>query len=95
MGNEHKERNGGKFTACALCRNPDCLSVDVHDIRLPNPEPPRVILAADAQDEILEMSANGAISVHYIPVDRYDRWDERGFEVVRICNECGYEWGQT
>ncbi|MDZ4233733.1 MAG: hypothetical protein U1C73_08210 [Dietzia sp.] len=21
-------------------------------------------------------------------------WDERGFEVVRTCTGCGYEWGQ-
>ena len=32
------ERDGGTFTACALCRK--CMSADVHDIRLPDPEPP-------------------------------------------------------
>ena len=77
------ERDGGTFTACALCRN--CMSADVHDIRLPDPEPPEYLGTVE------KIMADGTV----ITADeQYSRWDERAYEIVRICVECGYEWGQ-
>lgn len=92
MALKHRERSGGKFTACALCRK--CMSVDVHDIRLPNPDPPKLIYEASSEYVTVSMASGESMTFRQDTEDLYDRWDERAYEIVRICVECGYEWGQ-
>lgn len=74
---------------------PYCGRVGLHYMRPPNPDPPVVTVTAEEQDEIIQSTFDGRIAVRYIPVDKYDRDDERGFEVVRVCvfEECGRTWG--
>ena len=86
-----RQRDGGPFTAGAVC--PHCGYCDVHLMRVPNPEPPRLISAGKDREEII-VWAGQSVQVIDTPPDLYDRWDERPFEVVRTCTSCGYEWGQ-
>lgn len=72
---------------------PYCDTVGLHLMRAPNPEPPRVVVTAAEQDEIITRSWDGRISVHFEPMDKYDRDDERSLETVRTCVECKREWG--
>lgn len=62
-------------------------------MRAPNPDPPVVIISAEEQDEIISRSFDGRFAVHYIPEDKHDRDDERGYETVRTCVKCRKDWG--
>lgn len=62
-------------------------------MRAPNPEPPVVLVRAEDQDEVIQRSFYGRVSVHYLPEDIYDRDDERGYETVRTCVKCARDWG--
>lgn len=79
------------FETIAHC--PYCDRIAVHYLRAPNLEPPTVVVTAEEQDEIISRSWDGRVAVHIIPMDKYDRDDEREFEVVRRCIDCGREWG--
>ena len=79
------------FTAVAMC--PSCKACDVHPMRAPNPEPPRVIHEGTGDVDILR-NGLGQIVRTIVDGDEHDRWDERPFDVVRACNQCGREWGQ-
>lgn len=72
---------------------PYCDQIGIHLLRAPNPEPPKVVVTADEQDEIIQRTFDGRIAVHIRPMDKYDRDDERDFEIVRICIQCRREWG--
>ena len=81
-----------RFTAVDEC--PRCKLVAVHRIRKPNPEPPKVVIPASEQGrEVLTVWGGQAVQV-IEAADVYDRPDERGYEVMRVC-ECGREWGCT
>jgi len=77
---------GERFTAWAMC--PRCRAVAVHYMRPPNPQPE---LHESATDMIDVHSFGGGIVRSYV----HGGNDETGFEVVRQCQRCGYEWGQT
>lgn len=74
---------------------PYCDHLDYHLMRLPNLAPPTLVQRAEDQDEVVSRTANGSISVHYLPENRYDRDDERDFQMVRTCTSpsCGRSWG--
>lgn len=84
-------RDGGDFTAGARC--PACGLIGFHHLRAPNPTPPR--LTHRGTGEVTEVrNAAGDVIVHDIDRDVYDRWDERDYNVVRMCDGCNHEWGQ-
>lgn len=74
---------------------PYCGRVGLHYMRPPNPEPPVIVIPAEEQEDIVARTFDGRIAVYTIPANVYDRDDERGFEVVRVCvfDECGRTWG--
>lgn len=72
---------------------PYCDQIGIHLLRAPNPEPPVVMVSAEEQDEIAMRTFDGRVWAHTIPMDKYDRDDERDFEIVRICVKCQREWG--
>ena len=78
------------WTACPYCEH-----VGLHPMRAPNPDPPVLTVPADEQDEVIERSFDGRVAVHIIPMDKYDRDDERGYETVRTCVKCRKDWGIT
>ena len=78
-----RQRDGGPFTAGAMC--PWCGVGDVHPIREPNPVPPHLPGGLGMRTEAF--SRGGVLEYRR-------RWDERPFEVVRTCTNCTYEWGQ-
>lgn len=90
MSAPDRQRDGGPFTAGAMC--PHCHVCDVHPMRVPNPAAPRIVRLSSGIR--LEMFGGGAVR-EWVDPDVYDRWDERPFDVVRTCNGCGYEFGQT
>lgn len=91
-------RDGGPFTAVTAC--PKCGTVAVHGLRAVNPEPPTPIVkyARSALDEFaaLLLVQRSTEADWFGKNDGFTRWDERPFEVARICvgDECGFEWGQ-
>lgn len=82
-----RQRDGGPFTAGAVC--PWCGVGDVHLVREPNPEPPPPPSPLERQVRRMR-----SLVLTEEPPAPLHRWDERGFEVVRTCTGCGYEWGQ-
>jgi len=82
-----QERDGGPFTAGTMC--PHCCHCDVHPMRVPNPESPKRPTAPFFGINLATARfASGGV------VEHYDRWDERPYDVIRICTSCGWEWGQ-
>ena len=86
-----RQRDGGPFTAGAVC--PWCGVCGVHPMRVPNREAPRLVRESDGTVTQVVTWA-GSVLREWTDPDEYDRWDERGFEVVRTCTGCGWEWGQ-
>ena len=86
-----RQRDGGPFTAGAMC--PYCHVCDVHPMRVPNPAPPRVVHKGTGDVDVVR-TFDGRRLRTIVDVDQHDRWDERPFDVIRICTGCGYEWGQ-
>lgn len=85
-------REGGAFTAVTDC--PRCTHLAIHPMRSPNPDPPRV--PHNGTSEITTFRKFGGEAVLSITEpDHGVRWDERGFDVIRICVDCGWEWGQA
>ncbi|WP_404851102.1 hypothetical protein [Dietzia kunjamensis] len=82
-----RQRDGGPFTAGAMC--PWCGCCDVHPIREPIPAPPEPPSAVVRHIQKIRASL-----LTDQPPAPLTRWDERGFEVIRTCTSCGYEWGQ-
>ena len=80
----------GPWVAC-----PHCDHIGLHLMRAPNPDPPRAVVTAAEQEEIISRTWDGRVAVHCIPEDKYDRDDERGFETVRTCVKCRKDWGIT
>lgn len=80
-------RDGGSFHV--YCKCPECMTFDLHYLREPDLTEPVLI----DTDTIEITTANGMIAVSET-VETYDRWDERGFSVVRACQHCRWEWGQ-
>lgn len=87
-----RQRDGGVFTTGAIC--PHCGTCDIHLIREPNPAVPYLVRASDGEREQIVLFGGRAVREYVARPDLYDRWDERGFEVVRTCTSCGWEWGQ-
>ena len=84
-------REGGPFTAVTDC--PRCTHVTIHPMRVPNPDPPQVIRKGTGEVTTIR-GFGGGVVLTFIDADQHDRWDERDFEVIRICVECNWEWGQ-
>lgn len=84
-------REGGPFTAVTDC--PRCTHVTIHPMRVPNPDPPQVIRKGTGEVTTIR-GFGGGVVLTFIDADQHDRWDERDFEVIRICVECDWEWGQ-
>lgn len=80
-------RDGGKFQVFSEC--PECKVYGLHYLRNVNYEAPTLV----DREHIVAKTMNGLIAVEET-VEIYDRWDERGFSVVRICHQCKWEWGQ-
>lgn len=72
-----------RFEAWCMC--PRCERVACHLIRQPNRNAPRIV-------DSFEIHTFG----DPVPEQRviYDRPDERGYNIIRMC-ECGKTWGQT
>lgn len=85
-------REGGTFTTVTVC--PRCTHLTVHPMRAPNPDPPEVVYKGTGEVTTFRTFGGQVVRTH-IDGDRTDRWDERGFDVIRTCVECGWEWGQT
>lgn len=83
---EH-DRDGGKFSAASTC--PACGETAVHQLRTVNPKPPILV-----DSDTYEFRTFSGTIVHREELNYYDRWDERGFSVVRVCQHCTWEWGQ-
>ena len=93
---QNPRRNGGKFKPYMNC--PGCGEFALHYMRNPNPDPPTAVRigpgeAASVNGEALIIE-DGRF-VRLIGNTRLSRWDERPFEVVRVCVDCGHEWGCT
>ena len=69
----------------AWCECPSCGRLDCHLIREASDYEPQVVSS-------FEVATWGELKPRRI--DLFDRTDERGFEVVRMC-KCGREWGQA
>ena len=82
-----------EFVVYCVC--PRCATGDVHNLRESNPDPPRLVRASDGETEQIVNWSGERIRQVFIQPDLYDRWDERPYDVVRTCNSCGYEWGQS
>lgn len=91
MSAPDRQRDGGPFTAGAMC--PHCHACDVHPMRVPNPAAPRLVQPSDGTvHQVLRFG--GGVVREWVDPDIYDRWDERPYDVIRTCTSCGYEWGQ-
>lgn len=83
-------RSRSDFVARCMCAN--CRKVDVHFMRAPNPDPPKI--SYHGTGEVTEIrDASGRVAARHVDGDVYDRWDERPYEVVRVCRNCGFTWG--
>lgn len=82
---------GADFTAISRC--PRCGHMAFHPLREANPDPPKEI--SRGTGEVVEIrNAAGHLLITEVDGDKFDRWDERGYNVVRQCDECNGEWGQ-
>lgn len=75
-------------------RCPRCRVSDLHHMRAPNPEPPRIVYHGTGDVTHMRDAAGRVVATH-VDGDAYDRPDERQYDVVRVCRSCGHAWGQT
>lgn len=83
-------RDGGEFTATPAC--PKCGVIDIHPIRNPNREAPRLVRKSDGTTTQISVFG-GSVIREWPDPDVYDRWDERLYETIRTCTGCNWEWG--
>lgn len=93
---QNPRRDGGKFKPYMNC--PNCGEFALHYMRTPNPRPPESIRVPNRDtvqmgDKLMTTHGGRFVEVSFGRIP--GRWDERPFEVVRVCVECKHEWGCT
>lgn len=82
------------FTAWASC--PRCGRNECHAIRPPRPAPDPADVAAWEREHgtevIYEWGKRDPVEVRHTPPQPVD---ESVYEVIRICGQCGHEWGMV